>query len=61
MKTSHILILKKNTLAQGPAVKSAFCVLYVPQRRLLALSLVIMAGVRVCWEKQLAGIPLSFK
>lgn len=47
MKTSYVLILKKNTLkdlAQRSALKSAFCVLYVSQRRLLALSLAIMAG-----------------
>lgn len=48
-------------LAQRSALKNTFCVLYVSQRRLITLSVVIMAGLRVRWEKQLADIPLSFK
>lgn len=48
-------------LAQRSALKNTFCVLYVSHRRLLTLSVVIMAEVRVRWEKQLADIPLSFK
>jgi len=52
--------MRWDNLAQGSALKNTFCVLYVPPRRLITLSVVIMAGVRERWEKQLADTPLSF-
>lgn len=54
----------ENTLGRSCTTlctENSFCVLYVPQRGLITLSVVIMAGVRVRWEKQLADTPLSFK
>lgn len=47
-----------DNFAHSSALKNTFYALYVPQRRVIALSVVIMAGVRVRWEKQLADIPL---